>query len=179
MANIMMTSSNIFRVTATQKPVTRSFYVFFDLRLNERLSKESWGWWFETLSRPLWRHCNVLFRPQCVNVFSNWLRPWTSILSHRRQVMHAVHSARPIYRGLFSTTNSRETHIARPLGRGMGVFRDILVWTKFYHRIKRTVCDVVLYGRPTMMFPESIVLRWNGMSPKYPLYTNSTRSGDL
>ena len=25
-----------------------------------RLSKQSWGWWFETLSRPLWRHCNVL-----------------------------------------------------------------------------------------------------------------------
>ena len=23
-----------------------------------RLSKQSWGWWFETLSRPLWRHSN-------------------------------------------------------------------------------------------------------------------------
>ena len=32
--------------------------VFFDLRLNKRLSKQSWGWWFETLSRPLWRHRN-------------------------------------------------------------------------------------------------------------------------
>ena len=41
-----------------QRPVTRSFDVFFDLRLNKRLSKQSWGWWFETLSRPLWRHCN-------------------------------------------------------------------------------------------------------------------------
>ena len=28
------------------------------LRLNKRLSKQSWDWWFETLSRPLWRHCN-------------------------------------------------------------------------------------------------------------------------
>ena len=26
--------------------------------LNKRLSKQSWGWWFETPSRPLWRHCN-------------------------------------------------------------------------------------------------------------------------
>ena len=42
-----------------QRPVTRSFHVFFDLRLNNPLSKHSWGWWFETLSRPLWRHCNV------------------------------------------------------------------------------------------------------------------------
>ena len=40
-----------------QRPVTRS--VFFDLRLKKRLSKQSWGWWFETLSRPFWRHRNV------------------------------------------------------------------------------------------------------------------------
>ena len=42
-----------------QRPVTRSFVVFFDLRLNKRLSKQSWGWWFETLAHPFWRHCNV------------------------------------------------------------------------------------------------------------------------
>ena len=41
-----------------QRPVTRSFDVFFDLRLKKQLSKQSWGWWFETLSRPLWRHPN-------------------------------------------------------------------------------------------------------------------------
>ena len=43
-----------------QRPVTRSFDVFFDLRLNKRLSKQSWGLWFETLSRQIWRHRNVL-----------------------------------------------------------------------------------------------------------------------
>ena len=41
----------------TQRPVTRSFDVFCDLRLNKRLSKQLWGWWFETPSRSLWRHC--------------------------------------------------------------------------------------------------------------------------
>ena len=68
-----MTSSNgnIFRVILlaicaenspvpgefpTQRPVTRSFDVFFDLCLNKRLRKQSRGWWFETLSCPLWRH---------------------------------------------------------------------------------------------------------------------------
>ena len=70
---IMMTSSNenIFRVTGhlcgeftgpgefpAQRPVTRSFGVFFDLSLNKRLSKQLRGWWFGTQSRPLWRHCN-------------------------------------------------------------------------------------------------------------------------
>ena len=69
-----MTSSNgnIFRVTGplcgeftgpgefpAQRPVTRSFDVFFDLRPNKRLSKQPWGWWFETLSWSLWRQCNV------------------------------------------------------------------------------------------------------------------------
>ena len=42
-----------------QRPVARSFDVFFDLRLNKRLSKQPWGWWFQTLSRPLGRHRNV------------------------------------------------------------------------------------------------------------------------
>ena len=41
-----------------QRPVTRSFDVFCDLCLNKRLRKQSWDWWFETLSRPLWRHCD-------------------------------------------------------------------------------------------------------------------------
>ena len=42
----------------SQRPVTRSFDVFFNLRLNKRMSKQSWSWWFETTSRSLWRHCN-------------------------------------------------------------------------------------------------------------------------
>ena len=55
LAITMMTSSNgnIFRFTGefpVQRPVTRGFDVFFDLRLNERLNKQSWGWWFETPS---------------------------------------------------------------------------------------------------------------------------------
>ena len=41
-----------------QRPVTRSLDIFFDLRLNKRLSEQSWGWWFETLLCPLWRHRN-------------------------------------------------------------------------------------------------------------------------
>ena len=44
----------------TQRPVTRSFDVFFELRLNKRFSKQSLGWWFETPSCSLWRHCSVL-----------------------------------------------------------------------------------------------------------------------
>ena len=41
-----------------RRPVTRSSDVFFDLRPNKQLSKQWWGWWFETPSCPLWRHRN-------------------------------------------------------------------------------------------------------------------------
>ena len=41
-----------------QRPVTRTVGVFFDLHPNKRLSKQWWGWWFETLSCPLWRQQN-------------------------------------------------------------------------------------------------------------------------
>ena len=43
----------------SQRPVTRSFDVFFELRLSKRLGKQSWDWWLETPSRPLWRHSNA------------------------------------------------------------------------------------------------------------------------
>ena len=43
----------------SQRPATWSFGVFFDLRLNEPLSKQSKRRWFEMLSRSLWHHCNI------------------------------------------------------------------------------------------------------------------------
>ena len=42
----------------SQRPVTRSFDVFFDLRPNKRLSKQSCGWWIETPPCSLWCQCN-------------------------------------------------------------------------------------------------------------------------
>ena len=70
----MMTLSNgtIFRVTGPlcggihrspvnsphKGPVTGSFDVFLDLRLNKRLSKQPWGWLFDIPSLSLWCHCN-------------------------------------------------------------------------------------------------------------------------
>ena len=42
----------------SQRPVTQSFDVFFDLRRNNRLSKQSRRRWFQTPSLSLLRHCN-------------------------------------------------------------------------------------------------------------------------
>ena len=71
-----------------QRPVSRSYDVFFDLRLNKRLSKHSWCWWFETSSRPLWRQCNVK------TYFLENVTTSGSKLSHR--VMIADHSEQVI-----------------------------------------------------------------------------------
>ena len=69
----MMTWSNgnIFHVTGplwgepqvtdgfpSQRPLTRNSYVFFDVRLNKWLRKQSRRLWFEMLSCSLWLHCN-------------------------------------------------------------------------------------------------------------------------
>ena len=43
----------------SQRPEMWRFDVLFDLRLNKRLNKQWWSWWFEMPSHPLWRHCNV------------------------------------------------------------------------------------------------------------------------
>ena len=81
----------------TQMPVTRSFDVFFDLRLNQWLSKQSWGWWFETLSCPLWRHRNGTHICMHLSIFlsghslchiKNILKPLKNILKTLYRCIH-------------------------------------------------------------------------------------------
>ena len=85
----MMTSSNgnfsaLLAICAgnlpvpTHRPVTRSFNVFFDLRPNERLSEQWWGWWFETQLYPSWLHCNVVMGLVIVRLYAIHChkRPW-------------------------------------------------------------------------------------------------------
>ena len=55
-----------------QRPVTRSFDVFFDLRLNKRLSKPSRRWWFETSSRSIWRHWSAMDQTLPLSPFRQW-----------------------------------------------------------------------------------------------------------
>ena len=68
-----------------QSPMTRSFDVFFDLRLNKRLSKQSWGWWFGTLSHPLLRQCNEVISTNTARLFisyhSSTMKSVTMLLS--------------------------------------------------------------------------------------------------
>ena len=90
----------------SQMPVTRSFDVFFDLHLNKRLNKQSWGWWFEMSSHPSWRHCNGEGNPS-VNGGSPHKGPakkalmfallltWTHFVKYRDVVRMVVNSLVP------------------------------------------------------------------------------------
>ena len=121
----MMTSlnGNIFRVTGhcavispvpgefpAQRPVTRNFDIFFDLRLNKRLSKQSRCWWFETPSRPLWRHRNVMCR--------SWI--------HAR-LPHGHHASANVPTSTFYVIHCSNAD------RNLDIFRKHFPWCQQFH----------------------------------------------
>ena len=70
----------------SQRPVARSFDVFFDLCLNKQLNKQSRHRWFETQLRSLWRHCNfylqaLLARVRCKSARKSSMRIHSSVNS--------------------------------------------------------------------------------------------------
>ena len=93
----------------SQRPVKRSFDVFFYLPQNKRLSKQSRRRWFETLSRSLWCHCNDLFIFTRFTDISAWLEGtgpispqcswiwWQNKKTHQSDWFHCVFLfARPL-----------------------------------------------------------------------------------
>ena len=91
----MMTSSNgnIFRGTGhlcgeftghRWIPHTKASDVFFCLRLYKPLSKQWWGWWFETPSCPLWLHCNVYLKDLSLISLDDRYQTWIYIFIFSR-----------------------------------------------------------------------------------------------
>ena len=70
----------------SQGPVTWIFDVSFGVHQDERLSKRTRCWWFETPWRSLWCHCNVIARGNrqdgCLVILKNSsdTRPWNILL---------------------------------------------------------------------------------------------------
>ena len=103
-----------------QRPVTRLFDVIFDLRPNKRLSKQLWGWWFETPSRPLWRHSNIVF----------WMK-WLSEQSRHDVVGSTNWNTR-------SDTNNSEENI------------DIFVYIYWWQRISIAKSEMQFLSRAVL-----------------------------
>ena len=72
-------NSSVIREFPSQRPVTRSSDIIFDLSWY-RLSKQSCGWWYETPSRWIWRHCNEL--SVCCVVIIHCYNELTEINAH-------------------------------------------------------------------------------------------------
>ena len=107
----------------SQRPVTRSFDVFFNLRLNKRSSKQSGRWWFETSSRSSWRHCNASNLNQTTNtnpVHYSWhaldfLDCFFSTIPYHILLLHCV--VEMIYFEILGNVVYR--HHFRPISRKM------------------------------------------------------------
>ena len=97
----------------SQRPVTRSFDIFFYLRLNKGLSKQSWVWWFETPSRSLWRHCNDTFHYD----------PWNWIGCDKTN----NRSSWRLFHGHFHKTNCLYSFIVQSTVSTSGIHKRILM----------------------------------------------------
>ena len=107
-----------------QRPVTRSFDVFLDLRLKKRLSNQSWGWWFETPSCSLqWCHNEIksnipwMFSARCIDRYIS-VTCWQFPLNYRPLGLDAQ---RNVNRKWFTVAIFRESCVVH------------FIWNMVYH----------------------------------------------
>ena len=161
--NILRTFSALLAICAgnslvtgefpAQRPVTRSFDVLFDLRLNKRLSKQSWGWRLETPSCPLWRYSNDHRNTElCGLKSSNWNNlsktiPYSDVLydHYKFELGHLSHIVG--IRHLNFSRNSRniQCHLSRNLTwwRYVIVFRICVI--QIMHLSKQRCVVISIY----------------------------------
>ena len=89
-----------------QRPVTQSFDVFFDLHPNKRLSKQWWGWWFETPSCPLRRHRNAYYYDSCLSNKRSDASKHNIIFFMNVQKCSVSHNKRPLHKIIISTISA-------------------------------------------------------------------------
>ena len=140
-----------------QMTVTRSFDVFFDLFLNKRFRKQSCDWWFETLSRPLWRRCNGpgLHRP--VFIIMMFLAPnmRQAISNHHADSIYwytVVHRIKNQHVRFVTTTN--QTIVKGAGNQGP----PLLTWISNYIFYK--MWDEVIYPFPNFIGCTVEVWEW-------------------
>ena len=61
----------------SQRPLTRNCDIFCDLCLNKRLSKQSWGWWFELRRHRAHYYAIVMLIPSNYSTQRRFIFRWT------------------------------------------------------------------------------------------------------
>ena len=124
----------------SQRPVTRSFDIFFHLLLTKRSSKQSRRWWSPTPSRLLWRHCDVIHSKQCgVMAFygvgklsDNWFRQWLGTCANSVHYCDAIMgtvasqitSLTIVYTTVYSDADQSKHQSSASLAFVWGIHRD-------------------------------------------------------
>ena len=93
-----------------QRPVTRSFDVFFDLHPNKLLGKQWWGWWLETSSCPLWRHRNAMLQVcfMCPRTIIHMLQFQRRDLGAVQATSHHLNQWWLVYRRIYASLGLNE-----------------------------------------------------------------------
>ena len=117
----------------SQRPVTGSFDVFFDLRVNKRLSKQSWGWWFETPPCSLWRHCNARITdvgPHCcrVNIDDIMMPSCKKVLSEPMFNLTMISTYKGCVKGASISTQFEQDFIIVYTFINLKCFITIMIW---------------------------------------------------
>ena len=81
-------------VDSLSKPVTSSFDVFCDPRLNKRWSKPSRRRWFETPLCSLWRHCNESLQAINTTTQTKHIKPMRKLES--RNILRTMRSTKSV-----------------------------------------------------------------------------------
>ena len=113
-------------------------WCFLDLRLDIRLSKQSIHWWFETPSRPIWRHCNA--KGSITGLYQMWR---TSVVQHTdRKQLHELRSRPPVDHTFKSNVLNNNVWV---LCRGTlfpGSNRMVWQWAETLVEIRGTLADI-------------------------------------
>ena len=113
-------NSSITGKFPAQRPVTRSFDVFFELRLNERLSKQSWGWWVETQSCPSGRYCTgypLKYVFHILGRYYAWVtevkcKVWSHLIVSSSHIRQGLGNPSLTHKGLLSNMNELNHYIS-------------------------------------------------------------------
>ena len=106
----------------SQRPVTRSFDVFFELHLNKLLSKPLICRWLETSVRSLWRHSNVI-------------RRWLSILGAWPSANTIKTKLRPaywVYMVVLTHGDNMDETLQTTFSNALSWMRTVIFWMQCY-----------------------------------------------
>ena len=150
----------------SQMSVTRSFDVFFDLRLNKRSSKQSRRWWFETPLRSLWRHCNATAKYLVQLFFIAAL-----MLKYSHAYMVSYRTVRVLNEGLLLASTRVwylfATNAISKVYWTNYIYKDIVTWQCFPHYL------LLVRRNHRSSVDRQFSLKWRHMSVMVSQITNT------